>query len=148
MSSVPNRTTQNVWKQENGIPTGLLNLSLSYVFGQCPTYSMTATQKQLICSCQYLLPRQVQPKIFVNKYDIKKIFVITLMNKNILTLKDLKNSDYLSVDFYLSKSCNKSCHYCTAWTLEMRNLTVDMDFLKRNPRVFESLQNTYPFVGR
>ena len=48
-----------------------------------------------------------------------------------LTLKDLKNSDYLSVDFYLSKSCNKSCHYCTAWTLEMRNLTVDMDFLKR-----------------
>ena len=49
----------------------------------------------------------------------------------ILTLKDLKNSDYLSVDFYLSKSCNKSCHYCTAWTLEMRNLTVDMDFLKR-----------------
>ena len=53
------------------------------------------------------------------------------MDKKILTLKDLKNSDYLSVDFYLSKSCNKSCHYCTAWTLEMRNLHVDMDFLKR-----------------
>lgn len=37
--------------------------------------------------------------------------------------------DYLAVDFYLSKSCNKSCHYCTAWTLEMRYLNVDMDFL-------------------
>jgi len=32
------------------------------------------------------------------------------------------------IDFYLSKSCNKSCHYCTAWTLEMRNLDVDMKF--------------------
>jgi|TARA_B100000242_G_scaffold283060_1_gene244940 organic radical activating enzyme len=53
------------------------------------------------------------------------------MDKKILTLKDLKSSDYLSVDFYLSKSCNKSCHYCTAWTLEMRNLHVDMDFLRR-----------------
>jgi hypothetical protein len=47
------------------------------------------------------------------------------------TLKELKVSDYHAVDFYLSKSCNKSCHYCTAWTLEMRNLHVDMDFLKR-----------------
>jgi organic radical activating enzyme len=47
------------------------------------------------------------------------------------TLHDLKNSEYLTVDFYLSKSCNKSCHYCTAWTLEMRNLTVDMDFLRK-----------------
>ena len=27
-------------------------------------------------------------------------------------------------------SCNKSCHYCTSYTLEMRNLTVDMDFLR------------------
>ena len=53
------------------------------------------------------------------------------MKKDILTLKDLKNSEYLTVDFYLSKSCNKSCHYCTAWTLEMRNLHVDMDFLRR-----------------
>jgi organic radical activating enzyme len=38
---------------------------------------------------------------------------------------------HLTVDFYLSKSCNKSCHYCTAWTLEMRNLTVDLDFLDK-----------------
>ena len=51
--------------------------------------------------------------------------------KKINTLADLKGSDYLTVDFYLSKSCNKSCHYCTAWTLEMRYLTVDMDFLRR-----------------
>ena len=28
-------------------------------------------------------------------------------------------------------SCNKDCHYCTSYTLEMRNLTVDIDFLKR-----------------
>jgi len=49
----------------------------------------------------------------------------------IKTLADLKGSEYRTVDFYLSKSCNKSCHYCTAWTLEMRNLHVDMDFLKR-----------------
>ena len=48
-----------------------------------------------------------------------------------ITLEDLKNSDYLTVDFYLTKSCNKSCHYCTAWTLEMRYLTVDMDFLRK-----------------
>jgi hypothetical protein len=52
-------------------------------------------------------------------------------NKPILTLKDLQVSDRLTVDFYLSKSCNKSCHYCTAWTREMRNLVVDMDFLRR-----------------
>ena len=43
---------------------------------------------------------------------------------------DVKDS-HLGIDFYLSKSCNKSCHYCTAWTLEMRNLDVDMDFLSR-----------------
>lgn len=47
------------------------------------------------------------------------------------TLSDLKGSEYRTVDFYLSKSCNKSCHYCTAWTLEMRNLHVDMDFLSK-----------------
>jgi organic radical activating enzyme len=28
-------------------------------------------------------------------------------------------------------SCNKDCHYCTSYTLEQRNLIVDMDFLKR-----------------
>jgi hypothetical protein len=49
----------------------------------------------------------------------------------IKTLKDLKGSEYLTVDFYLSKSCNKSCYYCTAWTLEMRNLHVDMEFLRK-----------------
>lgn len=47
------------------------------------------------------------------------------------SLKELKEAGYLTVDFYLSKSCNKSCYYCTAWTLEMRNLHVDMDFLKK-----------------
>ena len=47
-----------------------------------------------------------------------------------LGTKHLYGSEYKSVDFYLSKSCNKSCHYCTAWTLQMRNLNVDMDFLR------------------
>lgn len=47
------------------------------------------------------------------------------------TLDDLKTSGYLTVDFYLSKSCNKSCYYCTAWTKEMRNLDVDMEFLSK-----------------
>ena len=46
------------------------------------------------------------------------------------TLKELKGSEYRTVDFYLSKSCNKSCHYCTAWTLQMRNLNVDMDLVR------------------
>lgn len=45
--------------------------------------------------------------------------------------------EYLGVDFYLTKSCNKSCHYCTAWTYEMRNLTVDMDFLKQTLDFFK-----------
>jgi len=59
-----------------------------------------------------------------------------------ITLENLKGSDYLTVDFYLTKSCNKSCHYCTAWTLEMRNLNVDMDFLK------ETLEYLSPYKTR
>lgn len=47
------------------------------------------------------------------------------------TMKHLYDLDAKSVDFYLSKSCNKSCYYCTAWTLQMRNLWVDMDFLRK-----------------
>ena len=45
-------------------------------------------------------------------------------------LQELQNN-YLAIDFFLSMSCNKDCHYCTSYTLEMRNLTVDMDFLKQ-----------------
>lgn len=48
-----------------------------------------------------------------------------------MNYKDLKANGYFGIDFYLTKSCNKSCHYCTAWTLEMRNLEVDMDFLSK-----------------
>ena len=40
-------------------------------------------------------------------------------------------ANYLAIDFFLSMSCNKNCHYCTSYTLEMRNLTVDMDFLRK-----------------
>ena len=39
--------------------------------------------------------------------------------------------NYLAIDFFLSMSCNKNCNYCTSYTLEMRNLTVDMDFLRK-----------------
>ena len=46
------------------------------------------------------------------------------------TLQEIQN-DYLAIDFFLSMSCNKNCHYCTSYTLEMRNLTVDMDFLRK-----------------
>ena len=47
-----------------------------------------------------------------------------------LLQKNFEIFDTKAIDFYLSKSCNKSCHYCTAWTLEMRNLNVNMDFLR------------------
>ena len=47
-----------------------------------------------------------------------------------ISLKELKGSEYRTVDFYLSKSCNKSCLYCTAWTLEMRYLHTDMDLVR------------------
>ena len=46
------------------------------------------------------------------------------------TLKEIQEN-YLAIDFFLSMSCNKNCHYCTSYTLEMRNLTVDMDFLRK-----------------
>ena len=46
------------------------------------------------------------------------------------TLEQLKSEEYRTVDFYLSKSCNKSCHYCTAWTLEMRYLDTNMDLVR------------------
>jgi len=45
------------------------------------------------------------------------------------TFKEIQDN-YRAIDFFLSMSCNKDCHYCTSYTLEMRNLTVDMDFLK------------------
>ena len=46
------------------------------------------------------------------------------------TLQEIQDN-YLAIDFFLSMSCNKNCHYCTSYTLEMRNLTVDMDFLRQ-----------------
>jgi len=45
------------------------------------------------------------------------------------TLQEIQDN-YLAIDFFLSMSCNKNCHYCTSYTLDMRNLTVDMYFLK------------------
>ena len=57
------------------------------------------------------------------------------------TLKEIQEN-YLAIDFFLSMSCNKNCHYCTSYTLEMRNLTVDMDFLRNpyQPSSFSSLK--------
>ena len=46
------------------------------------------------------------------------------------TFKEIQDN-YRAIDFFLSMSCNKDCHYCTSYTLEMRNLTVDMQFLKQ-----------------
>src|SRR5210317_2164030 len=46
------------------------------------------------------------------------------------TLKEIQEN-YLAIDFFLSMSCNKNCHYCTSYTLEMRNLMVDIEFLKQ-----------------
>ena len=46
------------------------------------------------------------------------------------TLQEIQEN-YLAIDFFMSMSCNKDCHYCTSYTLEMRNLTVDIDFLKQ-----------------
>lgn len=57
-------------------------------------------------------------------------------------MKHLHDLDAKSIDFYLTKSCNKSCYYCTAWTLQMRNLTVDMDFLR------STLEGLAPFKTR
>jgi hypothetical protein len=62
-------------------------------------------------------------------------------------LQELKGSHYLSVDFYLSKSCNRSCHYCTAWTKEMRNLTVDMDFLRKTVKFFSPHKTRICLLG-
>ena len=45
------------------------------------------------------------------------------------TFKEIQDN-YRAIDFFLSMSCNKDCHYCTSYTLEMRNLTVDMNFLR------------------
>lgn len=46
-----------------------------------------------------------------------------------MILRQIQNSHF-AIDFFLSMSCNKTCHYCTSYTIEQRNLTVDMDFLK------------------
>ena len=46
------------------------------------------------------------------------------------TLREIQQN-YLAIDFFMSMSCNKDCHYCTSYTLEIRNLTVDIDFLKQ-----------------
>ena len=61
-------------------------------------------------------------------------------------INDIKH-EYLNVDFYLTKSCNKSCHYCTAWTLEMRNLEVDMDFLRQLLDYFKEYKMRINLLG-
>ena len=63
------------------------------------------------------------------------------------SIQDIREQGYLGVDFYLSKSCNKSCHYCTAWTLEMRNLHVDMEFLTRTCDGFEGHKVNVNLLG-
>ena len=55
--------------------------------------------------------------------------------------------NYLAVDFFLSMSCNKDCHYCTSYTLEMRNLTVDMVFLKSTLEKFKNYKIRICLLG-
>ena len=63
------------------------------------------------------------------------------------SLRDVKELGYLSVDFYLTKSCNKTCHYCTAWTKEMRNLVVDMEFLSELLKWFSPYPTRINLLG-
>ena len=62
------------------------------------------------------------------------------------TLKEIQEN-YLAVDFFLSMSCNKDCHYCTSYTLEMRNLTVDMVFLKQILEYFKKYKIRICLLG-
>ena len=62
------------------------------------------------------------------------------------TLQEIQDN-YLAIDFFLSMSCNKDCHYCTSYTLEMRNLTVDMDFLKRTLDYFKNYKIRICLLG-
>lgn len=62
-----------------------------------------------------------------------------------LPLEDITN--IRGMDFYLTKSCNKTCHYCTAWTKEMRNLHIDMDFFSELLTYFEGHQVRIQLLG-
>ena len=62
------------------------------------------------------------------------------------TLQEIQDN-YLAIDFFLSMSCNKDCHYCTSYTLEMRNLTVDMDFLKSTLEKFKNYKIRICLLG-
>ena len=62
------------------------------------------------------------------------------------TLQEIQDN-YLAVDFFLSMSCNKDCWYCTSYTLEMRNLTVDMDFLKSTLEKFKNYKIRICLLG-
>jgi len=62
------------------------------------------------------------------------------------TLQQIQN-DYLAIDFFLSMSCNKNCHYCTSYTLEMRNLTVDMNFLRKTLRFLKDYKVRVNLLG-
>ncbi len=55
--------------------------------------------------------------------------------------------NYLAIDFFLSMSCNKNCHYCTSYTLEMRNLTVDMDFLRQTLKYLKDYKVRVNLLG-
>ena len=62
------------------------------------------------------------------------------------TLQEIQDN-YLAIDFFLSMSCNKDCHYCTSYTLEMRNLTVDMVFLKQTLEYFKNYKIRICLLG-
>ena len=62
------------------------------------------------------------------------------------TLQEIQQN-YLAIDFFMSMSCNKDCHYCTSYTLEMRNLTVDMVFLKQTLEYFKNYKIRICLLG-
>lgn len=65
----------------------------------------------------------------------------------IQSYNDLQRDGYQAVDFYLTKSCNKTCHYCISWTLEMRNLEVDMAFLRHTLECFKGNKTIIQLLG-
>jgi hypothetical protein len=55
--------------------------------------------------------------------------------------------EHLRVDFYLTKTCNATCHYCTAWTKEKRNLVVDLKFLRSTLEKFKPHKTHIQLLG-
>ena len=85
----------------------------------------------------YNLTGKPREKIAFNKFF--------LQNDKMKTFKEIQDN-YRVIDFFLSMSCNKNCHYCTSYTLEMRNLTVDR-FFKKSISLFKKYKVRINLLG-